>query len=67
MDLGTTNKDKMQGTLDPAGKRNRRDAKKVENHTAPFAQASSYKQSFPSWENGKRDVFIEKAPQFPVY
>lgn len=28
MDLGTTNKDKMQGTLDPAGKRNRRDAKK---------------------------------------
>ena len=23
--------------------------------------------SFPNWNNGKKDIFIEKSPQYPVY
>ena len=67
MDLTTTAREKLKGTIDPEGKRNRRDPKEHKDEKAPFAKASSYKQNFPSWENGKRDIFIEKAPQYPVY
>jgi hypothetical protein len=23
--------------------------------------------SFPNWDNGKKDIFHEKTPQYPVY
>jgi hypothetical protein len=49
MDMGTTTRDKLKGTLDPAGKRNRRDPKEHKDDRAPFQGGSSYKQNFPSW------------------
>jgi hypothetical protein len=49
MDMTTTTRDKLKGTIDPDGKRNRRDPKAYIDEHAPIAGASSYKQSFPSW------------------
>jgi len=36
MDTGTTNRDKLKGTLDPSGKRNRRDPREHKDDKAPI-------------------------------
>ena len=28
---------------------------------------SDYRDKFPDWKNGKKDIFHEKHPQYPVY
>jgi len=56
----------MKGTQAADAKRNRRDPYVRNDMPKPKILGSSYKQEFPDWKNGN-DVFIEKAPQFPVY
>jgi len=40
---------------------------KISEPPKPTPQVSSYKASFPNWENGNNDVFHEKHPQYPFY
>ena len=40
---------------------------KLEEEPKPIVQMSSYMASFPNWDNGKKDIFHEKSPQFPYY
>ena len=42
----------------PADKVERR----IEDAPKPIIAMSSYMASFPNWNNGKKDIFIEKSP-----
>ena len=64
MDLTTTNKTNYKGKPTEKGLPKH---KEVVGPAKPIVQTSSYKASFPDWNNGKNDVFHEKHPQFPFY
>lgn len=64
MDLETTNKTKYRGQK---GERPQPKVADIVEPPKPIQQTSSYKASFPNWENGKNDIFHEKHPQFPYY
>jgi ATPase subunit of ABC transporter with duplicated ATPase domains len=64
MDLATTNKTKFRGEK---GDRAARKVEEIVEPPRPIQQTSSYKASFPDWDNGKNDVFHEKHPQYPYY
>jgi hypothetical protein len=64
MELHTTNKNAYTGRKgQPAQQVDRR----IVEEPKPIAAMSSYMASFPNWQNGRTEPFIEKAPQFPVY
>lgn len=64
MDLGTTHGNTFQGKKGlPAEQIDRR----VVEEPKPIIGMSSYMASFPNWDNGKKDIFHEKHPQYPVY
>lgn len=64
MDLKTTNMNSYKGK---AGIKTLPKHKELAEPKKPIVQTSSYKASFPDWENGHDDVFIEKHPQYPYY
>jgi hypothetical protein len=64
MDLHTTTGDTFKGRKGQAAQQMER--RVVEEHK-PIAAMSSYQASFPNWQNGKNEPWIEKAPQYPVY
>jgi len=39
----------------------------MKKEKVPIAQQSSYMANYPNWNNGNRDIFHEKHPQFPYY
>lgn len=64
MDLATTNNTTYKGDKglpkDPK-------YQELADNGKPVVQMSSYQASFPNWDNGKKDVFHEKHPQYPYY
>lgn len=64
MELSTTNNVTYRGK-----KGFPKDAPKepAQDQPKPIVQMSSYMASFPNWDNGKKDVFHEKHPQYPFY
>lgn len=64
MDLGTTHGNAFTGRKGfPAEPVDRR----VVEEPKPICAMSSYMASFPNWDNGKKDIFHERHPQYPVY
>lgn len=64
MDLNTTAKDNFK---DFKITQTRKSVDRVEKTVAPVMATSAYRNQYPNWKNGQRDVYIEKHPQFPVY
>lgn len=64
MDFQTTTGDVFKGRK---GHPSQPVDRRIVEEPKPIMAMSSYMASFPNWENGKKDHFIEKTPQFPVY
>jgi len=64
MDLSTTNKVNFtkKRAVDEMPKH-----KELQHVPKPVQQTSSYAAAFPDWDNGKKDIFHERHPQYPVY
>ena len=64
MDLATTSKSDFKGHR---GERARARRQPPTKEDKPISGLSSYQAAFPNWENGKKDVFHERHPQYPFY
>lgn len=64
MDSSTTNKVSYQPYQ---VKPQKKVAARVEKSNAPIMGASCYQAEFPNWQNGLKDVYHEKQPQYPYY
>ena len=64
MELSTTNKVSYQTFHVIPSKK---EARKAEKSEAPCQQSSSYAAGFPNWNNGHKDVYHERHPQYPYY
>ena len=64
MDLSTTHKVNYKGKQ---GEKDLPKHQEIVGPPKPIVQTSSYKASYPDWDNGKDDIFHERHPQFPFY
>jgi len=64
MDLSTTHKTNYLGKK---GIKDLPKHKEIVGPPKPIVNTSSYKASYPDWDNGKDDIFHEKHPQYPFY
>ena len=64
MDFQTTTGENFKGRK---GQASQPVDRRIVEEAKPIMAMSSYMASFPNWQNGKKDHFIEKTPQFPVY
>ena len=45
----------------------KKEVRKYIDERKPILGHSSYAKNFPNWQNGNKDVFHEKEPQYPFY
>jgi len=64
MELKTTANDFYKGQK---GDRTQPCNKNEKLDDRPSQKTSAYAQMYPNWNNGRKDVFHEAAPQYPVY